>query len=330
MIQLYIIIALALTFDFINGFHDTANAIATAVSTRALTLRRAILMAAVMNFIGAMLFTGVAETIATGIVDLNMVKDGHFVVMAALISAIIWNIWTWFFGIPSSSSHALIGSLAGAALADGGSKAVHFAEFGEIFTSLIISPIFAIGAGFVIFKIVQKCVVRASIYKTNYILRKIQVFTAAIQAFSHGSNDAQKSMGIITLALVTFGVQDQMQVPHWVQLLCAMTMAVGTSIGGWRIIKTVGTQIMKLEPINAVAADLTSSLVIQIATHINMPVSTTHVISSSIMGVGASERVKKVKWATAKKMVSAWFITIPITIGLSYIIFLCIKLGLKL
>lgn len=330
MIQLYIIIALALTFDFINGFHDTANAIATAVSTRALTLRRAILMAAVMNFIGAMLFTGVAETIATGIVDLNMVKDGHFVVMAALISAIIWNIWTWFFGIPSSSSHALIGSLAGAALADGGSKAVHFAEFGEIFASLIISPLFAIGAGFVIFKIVQKCVIRASIYKTNYILRKVQVFTAAIQAFSHGSNDAQKSMGIITLALVTFGVQDHMQVPHWVQLLCAMTMAVGTSIGGWRIIKTVGTQIMKLEPINAVAADLTSSLVIQIATHINMPVSTTHVISSSIMGVGASERVKKVKWATAKKMVSAWFITIPITIGLSYIIFTCIKLGLKL
>lgn len=324
MIQLYIIIALALTFDFINGFHDTANAIATAVSTRALRLKYAIMLAAVMNFTGAMIFTGVAETIATGIVDINHVENGMIVVMAALVSAIIWNLLTWYFGIPSSSSHALIGSLAGAALADAGVSAVNFKGFIEIFASLIISPVVAIGVGYLMFTLIKKIVVRMSIYKANQGLRKFQIFTAALQAFSHGSNDAQKSMGIITLALVSFGVQDTMTIPHWVQFACATAMTIGTSVGGWRIIKTVGTQIMRLKPINAVAADLSSSLVIQVATHLNLPVSTTHVISSSIIGVGSAERVKQVKWATARKMVTAWFITIPITIAVSFAIFLII------
>lgn len=322
MTQLVIIIALALTFDFINGFHDTANAIATAVSTRALRLRTAILIAAVMNFTGAVLFTGVAKTIATGVVDLNTVANGTYVIMAAMISAIAWNLITWYFGIPSSSSHALIGSLAGAALADAGLSAVNFHGFITIFASLIISPVIAIAVGFVVFTIIKKIVVRMSIYKANSGLRKFQIFTAAFQAFSHGSNDAQKSMGIITMALVSFGVQNDMTVPHWVQLACAVAMTLGTSIGGWRIIKTVGTQIMKLRPINGVAADLSASLVIQIATHLNLPVSTTHVISSAIIGVGTAQRIKGVKWGTARKMVVAWFITIPISILVSSGVFI--------
>jgi PiT family inorganic phosphate transporter len=325
MIQLYIIIALALTFDFINGFHDTANAIATAVSTRALKLRTAILIASVMNFVGAILFTGVAKTIATGVVDLETVANGSLVIMSAMISAIIWNLVTWYFGIPSSSSHALIGALAGSAIADAGIHAVNFSGFITIFASLIISPLVAIGVGFVVFKIVKRIVVRMSIYKANSGLRKLQMVTAAIQAFSHGSNDAQKCMGIITMALVSYGVQDDMTIPHWVQFACALAMTAGTSVGGWRIIKTVGTQIMKLKPINGVAADLSASLVIQIATHLNLPVSTTHVISSAIIGVGSAQRVKGVKWGTARKMVLAWFITIPITIFVSSGVFIVVQ-----
>ncbi len=326
MITLIIIILLALTFDFINGFHDTANAIATAVSTRALTLRHAIILAAVMNFTGAVMFTGVAKTIATSVVDLDTISNGSLVLIAAIFSAVVWNIITWYFGIPSSSSHALIGSLAGAAIADAGAHAVKFEGFITIFASLIISPLLAMAMGFIVFSIIKFCFKNVNIYKANKGFRKMQIFTVALQAFSHGSNDAQKSMGIITMALVSYGYLSDMTIPRWVQLACATAMTIGTSVGGWRIIKTVGTQIMKLKPVNGVAADLSSSLIIQIATHLNLPVSTTHVISSSIIGVGTAQRVKDVKWTTAKKMVCAWFITIPVTVLISAGIFVVVRL----
>lgn len=325
MAIIIITIVLALAFDFINGFHDTANAIATAVSTRALSLKHAIMMAAVMNFTGAILFTGVAETIAKEVVDVSSMSNGSIVIITALISAIIWNLLTWYFGIPSSSSHALIGSLAGAALADAGSSAVNFAGLGKIIISLIVSPFVAIAMGYLVFTIIRYIFRNANASRANNSFRKVQILTAALQAFSHGSNDAQKSMGIITMALFNYGFITSMDVPHWVQLACAVSMSIGTSIGGWRIIKTVGTQIMKLKPVNGVAADLASSITIQIATHLNLPVSTTHVISSSIMGVGAAQRVKSVKWATAKKMVSAWVITIPITLLLSAGVFVVVN-----
>ena len=326
MLTLVIIILLALTFDFINGFHDTANAIATAVSTRALKLRFAILMAAVMNFLGAILFTGVAETIAKDIVDINKVANGSMVLIAAMLSAVIWNLITWYFGIPNSSSHALIGSLTGAALADAGASAVHFSGFLTIFTSLILSPILAIAVGYTMFTLFKFLFRHVNIYKANKNFRRVQIFTAALQAFSHGSNDAQKSMGIITLALVNYGYLDAMKTPTWVQLACAAAMTLGTSVGGWRIIKTVGTQIMKLKPVNGVAADLSSSIIIQLATHFNLPVSTTQVISSSIVGVGMSQRIKDVKWSTARKMVSSWFITIPVTVMFAAGIFTVLRL----
>ncbi len=328
MITIILIIILALVFDFINGFHDTANAIATAVSTKALTLRVAILIAAVMNFVGAIMFTGVAKTIAKDVVNLDTISNSSTVLIAAMLSAVIWNILTWYFGIPSSSSHALIGSMAGAAFADAGIHAVRFEGFVTIFASLIISPLLAFSVGFIIFSIAKLIFKHANIYKANKGFRRFQIFTVALQAFSHGSNDAQKSMGIITMALLSHGYISTMDIPHWVQLACATAMTIGTSIGGWRIIKTVGTQIMKLKPINGVAADLSSSLIIQIATHLNLPVSTTHVISSSIIGVGTAQRVKDVKWTTAKKMVCAWFITIPVTVLVSAGIFVIVNLFL--
>lgn len=317
MVIITLIVLLALTFDFINGFHDTANAIATAVSTRALALRNAIIMAAIMNFLGAIVSTGVAETIAKEVVDLNRISNGTTVMIAALISSIIWNLFTWYFGIPSSSSHALIGSLAGAALADAGASAIKMHGLEKIVLSLIVSPLLALSVGFLMYSLIKQIFKNANLGKANRGFRRLQILTAALQAFSHGTNDAQKSMGIITIALVTHGFQNDMTIPHWVQLLCALAMALGTSIGGWRIIKTVGTQIMKLKPVNAVAADLSSALIIQVATRFGLPVSTTHVISSSIMGVGAASRIKGVKWSTAQRMVYAWFTTIPLTIILS-------------
>ncbi|PWJ51053.1 inorganic phosphate transporter [Faecalicatena contorta] len=323
-----LIVLLALTFDFINGFHDTANAIATAVSTKAMTLKKAILIAAVMNFFGAIVSTNVAQTIAKDIVDLAHISNGSMVMIAAILSAIIWNLATWYFGIPSSSSHALIGSLAGAALADAGASAVKMGGLGKVVLVLFISPILALTAGYIVFSIFKVVFKKANLGKANFIFRRLQIVTAAIQAFSHGTNDAQKSMGIITMALVTHGYLKEMVIPHWVQFACALAMALGTSIGGWRIIKTVGTQIMKLKPVNAVAADFSSALVIQAATHFGMPVSTTHVISSSIMGVGAANRIKGVKWSTAQKMITAWFTTIPITIIISSGIFTIFKLFL--
>jgi len=317
---------LALLFDFINGFHDTANAIATAVSTKALSPRRAIITAACMNFLGAILFTGVAKTIAKDIVDVTSIPNSPVVIIAALISAIAWNLITWYFAIPSSSSHALIGSIAGASIVAAGFGAINYKGFLSIIESLIISPILAFAVGYIMFTIFKFLFQNLNLSKANRRFRRVQALTAAIQSFAHGTNDAQKSMGIISMALVSSGLVTSVHIPFWVQVSCATAMALGTSIGGWKIIKTVGTQIMKIRPASGVAADLSSALVIFGATKIGLPVSTTHVISSSIMGVGAAYRVKGVNWGTGKRMVITWFITLPISATFSAIIFSIIKL----
>ncbi len=314
-------VILALAFDFINGFHDTANSIATAVSTRALSTKHAILLAAGMNFFGAIMFTGVAETIANNIVDLNTIQAGQYVIVAALISAITWNLITWFFGIPSSSSHTLIGSIAGAALADAGMSSIKWSGFTSIVESLITSPVLAFAVGFAMFSLFKVFLKNLNFHSTNAKFRCIQILTAAIQSFSHGTNDAQKSMGIITMSLVSAGLIPSGHVPVWVQFSCAAAMAIGAMMGGWRIIKTVGTQIMKIRPVTGVAADLSSALVIFTASHFGLPVSTTHVISSSIMGVGSSYRIRGVKWDTARRMVITWFITLPISAVMAAVIF---------
>ena len=321
-----IIVVLALSFDFINGFHDTANAIATAVSTKALKPRHAILMAAIMNFVGAMTFTGVAKTITKDIVDPFTLDNGSVVIMAALISAIAWNLITWYYGIPSSSSHAIIGSIAGAAIAAAGFGAIHFEGFMKIIFALLFSPVIAFVAGYIVYSIFKVVFKNNNLTKTNKRFRYLQIGTAALQAYSHGTNDAQKAMGIITLALISNGFVTSTDIPFWVQVSCALAMGLGTSIGGWRIIKTVGGNIMKIRPINGVAADLSSAAIIFGATFIHLPVSTTHVISSSIMGVGASHRVKGVKWNTAQRMVITWLITMPIAATLAGVIYLLLNL----
>lgn len=313
IIILGLTIVMALAFDFINGFHDTANAIATAVSTRALKLKQAILIASIMNFLGAILFTGVAKTIAKDIVDVYHIPNGGLVLLAALMSAIIWNLLTWYYGIPSSSSHTLIGSIAGAAVMAAGVGSLKLHGFVKIIEALISSPVLAFIIGYLMLQLMKQLFKNAPLFKTNNGLRRFQVFTVCLQAFSHGTNDAQKSMGIITMALVAAGMQTTTDIPFWVQASCALAMALGTATGGWRIIKTVGTQIVKIRPITGVAADLSSALIIFGATHIGLPVSTTHVISSSIMGVGTAYRPKAVKWNTGRKMLVAWVITMPIS-----------------
>lgn len=323
-----LIVIFAIIFDFINGFHDTANSIATAVSTKALTPRRAILLAAIMNFVGAMAFTGVAKTITKDIVDPFLLSDGSVVILAALFAAITWNLLTWYYGIPSSSSHALIGSIAGAAIASAGFAALNYSGFLAILQALIFSPILALVIGYLMYSIFKVVFRNHNLTKTNRNFRLIQIATAALQSFSHGTNDAQKAMGIITMALIVNNYQTSDDVQLWVQATCALAMAIGTSVGGWRIIKTVGGKIMKIRPVNGVAADLTGAAVIFGATLIHLPVSTTHVISSSIMGVGAAHRVKGVQWGTAKTMLITWVITMPISALLAAMFYFLLSLVL--
>lgn len=318
---LVIVVFLALAFDFINGFHDTANAIATSISTRALKPRIAIMMAAVMNFLGAITFTGVAKTIGGSVANPAELEFGVEIVICALIGAIAWNLITWWFGIPSSSSHALIGALGGAVIAGAGINSINAQGFLDILKALLLSPLIAFTIGFIFMWILKKAFAKANPHSLNKGFRSGQVVTAMFQAFSHGTNDAQKAMGIIVFALVAAGVQDHMEVPFWVQLSAATAMALGTAVGGWKIIKTMGTKIFKIEPINGFAADFGSAIVIITATFLHLPVSTTHVITSSILGVGSAKRFSAVKWGVAGKIVIAWFITIPITAGIAMLCF---------
>lgn len=308
-----IIVFLALSFDFINGFHDTANAIATSVSTRALSPRRAIILASSLNFVGALTFTGVAKAIGGQVADPATLEHGLQIVIAALLAAITWNLITWWFGIPSSSSHALIGSLAGAVIASAGFGALNESGFTKIVQGLLFSPLIAFAVGFILMMLFKKIFANANPHLYNNRFRRTQIITTAFQAFTHGTNDAQKAMGIITFALVAGNFQTDLEVPFWVKLSAATAMALGTSIGGWKIIKTMGTKIFKIEPVNGVAADMASAGVILTATLIHLPVSTTHVITSSILGVGSAKKFSAVKWGLAGRIIITWIITIPIS-----------------
>lgn len=320
------IVFFAVAFDFINGFHDTANSIATSVSTKALSPRQAIILASVMNFVGAMTFTGVAKTITKDIVDPFVLENGSVIILAALLAAISWNLITWYYGIPSSSSHALIGSIAGATIAASGFSILNYSGFLSILKALILSPVLAFVVGFIVYSVFKIVFRNANLGKTNRRFRRIQILTAALQAYSHGTNDAQKAMGIITMALIVNNYQSTEDIQFWVQFICALAMALGTAAGGWKIIKTVGGKIMKIRPINGVAADITGAAVIFGATFIHLPVSTTHVISSSILGVGSAHRVKGVKWGTAQRMILTWVITLPISGTLAGMFYLLLNL----
>lgn len=284
-----------------------------------------------MNFIGALTFTGVAGTITKDIVDPFKLENGLVVVLAAIIAAILWNLITWYYGIPSSSSHALIGSIAGAAIASQGSFAVlHYEGFTKIIVVLLVSPIIAFCVGFIMYSIVKVVFKNANLTKSNRNFRFFQIFTASLQSFSHGTNDAQKSMGIITLALIVANIQTGTSVEPqlWVKVACATAMGLGTAVGGWKIIKTVGGNIMKIRPANGAAADLSSALTIFVASSLHFPLSTTHVVSSSILGVGSSNRIKGVKWNTAQRMIITWVITLPISALVAAIIYYIINIFL--
>lgn len=322
--MIFLVIILALIFDFINGFHDTANAIATSVSTRALNPNHAIMMAAGLNFFGAMVSTGVAKTIGGDIVSSASLVNEE-VLISALIGAIFWNLFTWRIGLPSSSSHALIGGLIGAVLISVGINGLNWGGIGKIVAALILSPAIAFVTGIIIMNIIFRVFERFSPHFINDKFRKLQVVSAAMIAFSNGSNDAQKSMGIITLALFSGGFITEFEVPMYVKVMCAAAMAMGTATGGWRIIKTVGGKIFKLEPPSGFAADLNSSCVVFGATLLHLPVSTTHVVSGSIMGVGTAKRVNAVRWGVAQQMIKAWGITIPITAAIGASAFFLIK-----
>jgi PiT family inorganic phosphate transporter len=326
---LIIIIALALVFDFINGFHDTANAIATSISTRALTPRIAIIYAATLNFVGAVISSEVAKTVGGKVANPATIPHGVEILIAALLTAILWNLITWYYGIPSSSSHTLIGALAGSVISGAGFAALNWSGFKEIVLILILSPIVAFGSGFIIMFILRQIILargNQSRSKMNKVFRIFQIFSAGLLSLSHGGNDAQKAMGIMVFGLVTLGYQTNLDVPLWVKLSAATAMGLGTSVGGYRIIKTMSSKLLKIEPINGFASDLNSSIIIQTSTALGMPLSTTHVISSSIIGTGTVMRFHDVKWSTVSKMVMTWIITIPISMVISFFLYKLIAL----
>jgi PiT family inorganic phosphate transporter len=315
---LIFIIILAIVFDVANGWHDCANATATVVSTKVLSPTTAVMLAAGMNIAGAFLSTAVAKTVGTGVVDPKAVTDA--VIVSALLSAILWNIITILMGLPVSSSHELFGGIAGAAVAHGGTGILNFTGIVKILTSLLISPVFGIIIGYVFMKLILYYFGRLSPGVISKYFGSLQILSSSFMAFGHGSNDAQKAMGIITMALVSGGVIDTMDVPKWVVLVCALAMGFGTLFGGWKIIKTLGHKMLKLEPIHGFAAETASTGIIIAASHWGLPVSTTHVVSTAILGVGATKRLSAVRWGIAGKIVMAWVLTLPVCIGMAWVI----------
>jgi inorganic phosphate transporter, PiT family len=306
---LLLTVVLALVFDFSNGWHDCANAVATVVSTRVLSPLTAVLLAGALNIAGAFFSTSVAKMIGGGIVYPDAITNT--VVAASMGGAILWNLFTLILGLPTSSSHALIGGLVGAALAHGGFAAVQFQGLRSILEAMVLSPLFGFVVGLLIMVIVSWTFFRVPRSVATRLFSRLQLLSASFMAFSHGANDAQKVMGVITLALVSSGQLTTSEVPTWVIMVCALAMGLGTMIGGWRIVRTLGMKIVKLEPVHGFAAETSAATVLLFTAHFGLPVSTTHTITSSILGVGASKRLSAVRWGVTAKILSAWIFTLP-------------------
>ncbi len=305
-----LIIAIAVLFDFVNGFHDAANSIATVVATRVLSPTQAVSMAAVFNFAAAMLFgTGVAATIGKGFVNTEAVTP--YVILAGLIGAVIWNVLTWYFGLPISSSHALIGGYAGAAVARAGLHGIIVGKWPSTLAFIVIAPLMGLALGFVLMIVVYRVFHRWTPAHMDRYFRHAQLLSAALLSGAHGTNDAQKTMGIITAALVAGHFQPSFAVPKWVIVISATAMGLGTLSGGWRVVRTMGTRLTRLKPRSGFAAETGAAISIFFATHLGLPVSTTHVVAGSIAGVGAIQRVRAVRWTLAANIVVAWVLTIP-------------------
>jgi len=324
-VLLWVTIGIAVAFDFTNGFHDTANAIATSISTRALSPQAAVVLSAVFNLVGAVVTVAFFQAkVSNTIAGTLAFKAGLVVIMAALLGAICWNLVTWYLGLPSSSTHALIGGLCGAGIAAAhGLDGVRWSALARQVASLVISPPigFAVGAAFITALLLVIHQFKFRPVRLNRTFRMLQVLTAAFVSYSHGANDAQKTMAAITLALVAAGELPKFQVPIWVVFLSAATIAFGTYAGGWRIIRTLGWNILKLDPATGMSAQVTGATVIQVATLVGLPVSTTHVITGSVMGVGASRKLSAVKWGIGANIIAAWIVTIPSAAIIAWVTF---------
>ena len=318
-ILIIILIALALIFDFLNGFQDSANVVATMISSRAMTPTAALIIASVANFIGPFIFgVAVAKTIGQDVASPSSITIA--VVLAALLSASIWNLITWFFGIPSSSSHALIGGIVGAVLVGSGARALEYKGLVLIGLALFLSPVLGFFLGQIVMR-VSLWAVRNATPKANMFFKYAQIPTAFTLALSHGTNDAQKTMGIITMGLVVLGYQQAFIVPWWVILASATAIGIGTALGGWRIIHTLGGKFYRIRPIHSFTSQLTSMVVILSASLFGGPVSTTHVVSSSIIGVGAAQRKSMVRWGVMSDILIAWFLTVPLSAGFAALLY---------
>jgi inorganic phosphate transporter, PiT family len=321
LIVLAAIVALGLAFDFVNGFHDTANAIATSVATRVLSPGQAVSMAAILNVIGAVSGTAVATTVGRGIVPPAVATQQ--LVAAALIAAISWNLLTWWLAIPSSSSHALIFSIVGAGIAAAGVESIQIGGITKTLQGLVFSPLLGFMVALLLLMALLWIFARSRPLRVTRIFGRLQIVSAAYMAFSHGSNDAQKTMGVLTMALASYygWTGDEWGVPLWVILAAAAAMGLGTAMGGWRIVRTMGLRVVELRPIDGFAAETAAATIIEVASRLGIPVSTTHVISSSILGVGATRSLSAVRWGVAGRIVSTWVITIPACIALAWIVY---------
>lgn len=316
-----IVLIAAFVFAFTNGFHDSANAIATVVSTKVLSPRIAVLYGATLNFLGAFFGVQVAKTIGIGLVTSSSITP--LVILAALLTAIIWNFVTWHYGLPSSSSHALIGGLIGASIAHAGIGVVNIQGVSnDVIIPMIGSPILGILVVYVFMMLLLHVFYKITPRQANKYFGQLQIISSGLMAFSHGANDTQKSIGIITLALISFFSLKTFNVPTWVVVASALSMSLGTMTGGWRIIRTMGHKMMRLKPIDGFAAETSSAVIILLASHMGIPVSTTHVISGSIIGAGSARRFSAVKWSVFGNMIFAWILTIPICILLAGVLYL--------
>jgi PiT family inorganic phosphate transporter len=320
-----ILILVALTFDFINGFHDAANSIATIVSTRVLSPGKAVIWAAFFNFVAAFVFgTAVARTIGSGMIDIRTVT--HAVIFSGLIGAIAWDLITWYFGLPTSSSHALIGGYAGAAVVKAGFGVIIPGGWTKTLAFIVISPMIGMVAGLLLMSAIYWIFRRTPPGRVDHWFRRLQLLSAALFSVNHGGNDAQKTMGIMAGVLFTAGYQSTLDIPSWVVILAYSAIALGTLTGGWRIIHTMGSRITKLQPVTGFAAETGAAAAIFIATHFGIPVSTTHAITGSITGVGSTRRWSAVRWGVAGQIVWAWILTIPAAAGIGASVFLLLKL----
>ena len=321
LLLLILIVILGLGFDFINGFHDTANAIATSVATRVLSPGQAVLMAASLNVVGALTGTAVASTVGKGIISPALATQQ--LVISALIGAIFWNLITWWKGLPSSSSHALVFAIVGSGIAAGGVYSIESSGVTKVLEGMVTSPLLGFAGAFLVLFGLLWLVARKRPSRVHKIFGKLQVVSAAFMAYSHGGNDAQKTMGVITLAIASYEgwTGSQWGVPLWVVLSAAAAMGLGTAIGGWRIVQTMGLKVVELRPIDGFAAETAAATVIEVASRLGIPVSTTHVISSAIMGVGATRRASAVRWGVAGRIVTAWVVTVPACIAFGWTVY---------